>query len=277
MNVNRTDKPLPADPEKKKLDAQFGINVAGNLNLKPKFRKIKNLASGNSSILFNGARKKPLDARDVDLDLEELKLKVCLRKEIPYEELRLDEEKSKKSVHRRSFNDKKRMRMLKDLKVNHPHIAAILKNNAKVLNNWIAYVVASPHQGYLNKPEFFNTLASLGVPNDPKLLADLFWVFDLNGDEVVDAREFSTISGMFRGYSLQDRIRSSLASPVFLKLVDHENEGTVDAEKLKPVLDVVAKNTEVEGAQSLGLNDTDALAQDFVARLASNPRQGVLE
>lgn len=277
MNLNKPDRPVAAEDDKKKLDAQFGINVAGNLSLKPKFRKIKNLASGNTSILFNGARKKPLDSRDVDLDLEELKLKVCLRKEIPYEELRLDEEKHKKSLYRRSFNDKKRMRMLRDLKVNHPQVAAVLKNNSKILNNWIAYVVVAVQQGYLNKPEFFNTLASLGVPNDPRLLADIFWIFDLNGDEVVDAREFSTISGMFRGYTLHDRIRSSTCSTVFMKLVDHENEGTVDAEKLKPVLDVVAKNTEVEGAMSVELADTDTLAKDFIHTLAANPRQGVVE
>jgi Ca2+-binding EF-hand superfamily protein len=277
MNVNKPEKQKAADEEKKKLDSQFGINLAGNLNLKPKFRKIKNLASGNTSILFNGMRKKPLDARDVDLDLEELKLKVCLRKEIPYEELHLDEEKGKKNLQRRSFNDKKRMRMLKDLKVNYPQIAATLKNNSKILNNWIAYVVAAAHQGYLNKPEFFNTLVSLGIPNDLKLLADIFWIFDLNGDEVVDAREFSTISGMFRGYTLNDRIRSSPPSPVFMKLIDHENEGAVDAEKLKPVFDVVAKNTEVEGALNLELSDTEALTKDFIQTLASNPRQGVVE
>ena len=62
-----------------------------------------------------------------------------------------------------------------------------------------------------------------------------------------------------------------------MKLVDYENEGTIDAEKLKPVFDVVAKNTEVEGAMSLELADTETLTRDFIHTLAANPRQGVVE
>lgn len=63
-------------------------------------------------------------------------------------------------------------------------------------------------KGYLDKGEFFKTLVSLGLPNEERLLSDIFWIFDLNGDEIVDAREFASISAMFRGYTLQDRVRS---------------------------------------------------------------------
>ena len=153
----------PRPDEKKNLDSQFGITVAGGFSLKPKFRRIKNLTSGNTSVLFNGVKKRVPDGREVDLEMEELKLKVCLRKEIPYEEIILDEDQSKQLHQRRSFNDKKRMRMLKDLKVNYPRIAAILKANSKILNNWIAYVVSVIDEGVPRQGGVFQDTGESGT------------------------------------------------------------------------------------------------------------------
>lgn len=61
----------------------------------------------------------------------------------------------------------------------------------------------------MSKPEFYNCLVSLGIPKDTRLLGDIFWIFDLNGDEMIDAREFGTVSSAFRGYTLEDRAKST--------------------------------------------------------------------
>lgn len=72
-------------------------------------------------------------------------------------------------------------------------------------------------QGHLNKPEFFNAMKSVGIPAELDLLSDLFWIFDLNGDEVVDAKEFASISGLFRGFTVEDKVKSSLQLSSFFQ------------------------------------------------------------
>lgn len=124
-----------------KQDTQFGLALSQGLNIKPKFKKIKNMASGNTSVLLNGSRPKLDPSKEIDLDMEALKLKVCLRKEIPYEEIELPEDKKMQQEKRKNFNDKKRLKMIKDLKISHPGAVSLLRHNAKILNSWIAYVV----------------------------------------------------------------------------------------------------------------------------------------
>ena len=51
-------------------------------------------------------------------------------------------------------------------------------------------------------------MKSVGVPHDNQLLNDLFWIFDLNGDEIIDSKEFASISGLFKGFTLADKIKS---------------------------------------------------------------------
>lgn len=53
-------------------------------------------------------------------------------------------------------------------------------------------------------------MKSIGVPADLDLLNDLFWIFDLNGDEIVDSKEFAGISGLFRGFSNEDKVKSRI-------------------------------------------------------------------
>ena len=56
----------------------------------------------------------------------------------------------------------------------------------------------------------YNCLVNVGVPKDPELLADLFWIFDVNGDEMIDTKEYATIIRLFRTYSIDDKIKSRL-------------------------------------------------------------------
>lgn len=99
------------------------------------------MTSGNMTVLFNGKENIKSSIRDVDLDLEKLKLKVCLRKEIPYEELKLEEAEKKKEFSRMNFNEKKRLKLIKEIRTHHPGIVTLIKNNAKLLNTWVCYVV----------------------------------------------------------------------------------------------------------------------------------------
>lgn len=136
-------KQLGANGLNNNLDLQFGLSLGGGVALKPKFKKIKNMASGNISVLYNGESKKSHHysrGKDVDLELEELKLKVAMRKEIDYEHLNLPEAKKGKEF-RRSFNEIKREKLIRDIKENHLALYNTLKQNIKVLNNWISYVV----------------------------------------------------------------------------------------------------------------------------------------
>jgi hypothetical protein len=122
------------------IDQQFGLSLSNGVSLKPKFKRIKNLSSGSTSILFNANNRKFPSEKEIDLDLEQLKLKVCLRKEINYENIKLDED-AKNNDNRRKFNEKKRKKLITKIRDEFPSVATMLKNNAKILNNWVAYVV----------------------------------------------------------------------------------------------------------------------------------------
>ena len=177
------------------------------MSLKPKLEKIKNMTSGNTTVLFNKEKYRNFKHRDelgdVDLDLEELKLKVCMRKEIDYDKIGLVEDMKGKD-NRRYFNEKKRSKLVEYIKEKQSNVVNILKHNSKILHNWISYI------GFLSKMEFFSALVSIGVPNDVKLLEEIFWIFDFNGDQIVDSKEFAAGSSLFKGYTVEDRIKSRI-------------------------------------------------------------------
>lgn len=110
------------------------------VDLRPKFKKIKSLASGSMSVVYNGRMRLQAKKDEVDLDKEQLKLTVALRKEIPYEELNLPEFQ-REFQRRKAFNNNKRVKMINEILANHPMVANYIKANAKILSNWISYVV----------------------------------------------------------------------------------------------------------------------------------------
>lgn len=85
-----------------------------------------------------------------DLDEEILKLKVSMRKEIPYEQLNMGENKQR--LQKLSANNTLRMKMVKNLLRNNKDLIKKLKLHSQILSNWISYV------GYLSKVEFFKAL-----------------------------------------------------------------------------------------------------------------------
>ena len=105
-----------------------------------------------------------------------------MRKEIPYEEMHLGENKMR--FEKLSVNNKHRMDTIKRLIRDQPELIKKLKIYGSILSNWLSYV------GYLQKEEFYGALESIGVKYDPKLFEEIFWLYDLNGDAKVDEKEF---------------------------------------------------------------------------------------
>lgn len=133
-----------------KIDDQFGLNLMNGIKIKPKFKRIKNLSSGNTSVLFNANNRRLPSDKDIDLDVEALKLKVCIRKELEYQDVKLEEMAINKEA-RSKFNEKKRKKLIFKVKEKHPNLISILKNNAKILNNWVSYVVGALPSGSLEQ------------------------------------------------------------------------------------------------------------------------------
>jgi len=51
-------------------------------------------------------------------------------------------------------------------------------------------------------------LSTIGVKFDKKLYHSIFWLYDLNGDGLVDDKEFWLINSLFRGRSILDKVKS---------------------------------------------------------------------
>lgn len=91
-----------------------------------------------------------------DLDEEELKLKVCIRKEIDYEKMNMGGDNEIK-MQKLSVNNRQRMDLVKSLILNNSNLIKSLKLHSQILSNWISYV------GYLSKEEFISAMTSIGV------------------------------------------------------------------------------------------------------------------
>lgn len=141
LGYGKSQNYFPKKSQGPTIDDQFGLQLSSGATLKPKFKRIKNLSSGSTSVLMNMNNKKTQNEKEVDLDLEALKLKVCLRKEISYENVDL-KEAGKGNDARMKFNDKKRKKLIGKIREKYPTVEVILKNHAKILNNWVAYVVS---------------------------------------------------------------------------------------------------------------------------------------
>lgn len=193
-----------------KLKSKNSKSLLG-FNIRPKFKKARSVAKGSISILLNVENKKKRDFMNFhhDLDEEILKLKVSMRKEIPYEQLNMGENQQR--LLKLSANNKLRMKMVKNLLRHNKDLIKKLKLHSQILSNWISYV------GYLSKLEFFKALRTIGVKFDKELFNSIFWLYDLNGDGLVDDKEFWLINSLFRGRSIVDKVKSKF-TPSFLFL-----------------------------------------------------------
>ena len=46
----------------------------------------------------------------------------------------------------------------------------------------------------------------IGLKKDRNLISRLFWLFDLNGDGIIDYNELQYSINLFREYSLEDKV-----------------------------------------------------------------------
>ena len=204
------------------------------IELRPKYKKAKSVAKGSISMLFDDKKKQKRSFMNFnqDLDKEILKLKVALRKEIPYEDL--DNDENSRQRQKISANNKVRKKIVIKLLESNEDLINKLKLNSKILNNWLNYV------GYLNKVEFINALKAIGIKFEENLFDDLFWLYDLNGDGVIDYKEFCLVNSLFRGRSIKDKVLSKNKKKfiflVFFNICDDDRDGILDASKLKKVV-----------------------------------------
>ena len=138
----RTDAQKPKNRRKRfKIKKGRSTGIL-DLELRPKYKKAKSVPNGSLSILMNVVdRKKQRNFMNFDHDLDEeiLKLKVSLRKEIPFEKLNMGENAQR--LQRLSANNKLRMKMVKSFIKEKQDLITKLKLNSQILNNWIDYVV----------------------------------------------------------------------------------------------------------------------------------------
>ena len=59
---------------------------------------------------------------------------------------------------------------------------------------------------YIDKIEFDHLLTTIGIKNDRTLNDRLFWLFDLNGNGVIESTEILIAIDMFKEHSIEEKI-----------------------------------------------------------------------
>ena len=98
-------------------------------------------------------------------------------------------------------DNKLRLRTVQYLVEKNEQVIHKLKLNYKILANWLNYV------GYLSRPEFESALKSIGISHDQRLYEKLFWLFDMNGDGIIDEKEFVLINNLFKGHTVEEKAK----------------------------------------------------------------------
>lgn len=204
---------------------------------KPKLKKAISVVNGSVSYLISGGNKKLSmlkDKDDFDDELFSFKKKELDHNfqfgfsESPHGQdfgknsltkVILTKEEKKKIAT--GADNKLRLRTVQYLVETNEQVIHKLKLNYKILANWLNYV------GYLSRLEFESALKSIGIRYDKRLYEKLFWLFDMNGDGIIDEKEFVLINDLFKGHTVEEKAK------IFFALCDQENEGFLDEPKLK--------------------------------------------
>jgi Ca2+-binding EF-hand superfamily protein len=204
---------------------------------KPKLKRAVSVVNGSVSYLISGGNKKLTmlkDKEDLEDELfgfkkEELDHNFQFGfSESPYghdfekdrhTKVILTKEEKKKIAT--GADNKLRLRTVQYLVETNEQVIHKLKVNYKILANWLNYV------GYLSRPEFYSALKSIGISHDKRLYEKLFWLFDMNGDGIIDEKEFVLINNLFKGHTVEEKAK------IFFALCDQENDGFLDEGKLK--------------------------------------------
>jgi len=95
-----------------------------------------------------------------------------------------------------------------------------INGNHQAIISWIVYLQS------LNKTEFDELLRAVGINQNSNLFARLFWLFDMNGDGVIDQKELLTVLEWFKENSFEERLK------MFFDLADDDDKGYINEDKL---------------------------------------------
>ena len=99
-----------------------------------------------------------------------------------------------------------------------------LKSYETLIGAWLQ------NKGNLSKNEYFEALKYMGVKYNRILYEQLFWIFDIKNDGLIDKEEFILISNLFKENTIEEKVKT------FWDRVDTECEGFVDYSKLVYIL-----------------------------------------
>lgn len=116
--------------------------------------------------------------------------------------------------------DKIRVQMVSWLLENRKDAVNKLTENQQIIIAWIDYV------GYIDKNEFEDLLEACGIRYDQSLHERLFWLFDLNGNGVIEQKEILLALELFKEHSLDEKVK------MFFDLCDDDDAGYIEEEKL---------------------------------------------
>lgn len=97
--------------------------------------------------------------------------------------------------------DKIRVQMVSWLLENKKDAINKLTENQQIIIAWIDYV------GYIDKNEFEELLDACGIRYDQSLHERLFWLFDLNGNGVIEQKEILLALELFKEHSLDEKVK----------------------------------------------------------------------
>ena len=235
----------------KKINGKQGTNETENTKIKdainsikfnkPKLRRVSSVVNGSVSYMVNNKNEKPsvLKNRKEEIDEYFSFSRKNLDNRLNNNKYYQKEEKNSKETskrfkknndtdrnetHEANSDNNLRLRTVQFLLENNKTLVTQFKLNYKILNKWIGYV------GYLSKSEFEYAMRSIGVPYDKNLYEKLFWLFDINKDGVVDAKEFGVVNNLLQSHSLEEKVYS------FFEIADTEGEGFLDYDKIKALI-----------------------------------------
>lgn len=208
-------------------------NMIKYLNIKPKIKKSKNIVNGTMSYLLNNnynvltKKYESLPSKNYDKyddiynnyisnKLPQIKKINATRNKsynlfskIPeqkLESLLLNNTENITTSEWSSKNNKIREKAITSLANKHKNVYNKIKTNIPIIKNWLNYI------NYMDKYEFNLTVKSIGINISNKLFSDLFWIFDVKGDGVIDEHELDMISQLFKTNNFGDKIKGTFIS-----------------------------------------------------------------
>lgn len=148
-----------------------------------------------------------------------------------------------KGEHTEKGKDKLRLQVVKWFKENKKDIIQAMNEQQETILNWVQYV------GYVQRNEFDIIMNGIGLKKDRNLISRLFWLFDLNGDGIIEYNELQYSINLFKESTLEEKLN------VFFELCDDNEDGYFDEEDLKRFFQKNLSNDEETRTMKFLLHD----------------------